>query len=329
MARTRLRGPATVAAKVPFEGGALQLPNRGNDWFVSGFSGSTLNPARFRVGNDSNDGKSWDRPFLTMAKALSVAQTNDRIFFAGKIAEEIDISTITDLNLKFDISIIGCGSKHHADQPGSGSSLYDPGAAVWQPPASPTAATALLNVYGRGWKFYDIVFDCPVDAAAVILNRNALSGTSEYDASHAQFHGCRFTSGLVGIQNAGGASFVTVKNCEFLILSGSGAAGIKCTSTSVAVPLSWRILDNHFFNNASHILSSMSYSTIKGNMFGRFTATLSIDIDDQPSPNQGEYNIITENYLSGSYGVTAYPAGSNNEWAGNQNVAGVTSADPT
>ena len=174
------------------------------------------------------------------------------------------------------------------------------------------------------------MFDCPVDEAAIYLERNALSGTSEYDASHAVVEGCRFTSGLLGIKNAGGCSYVRVNGNHFEALSGSGAAGIKCTSTAVAVPLAWIIEKNYFFNNASHILSSMSYSTIRDNVFGRFTATLSIDIDDQPSANQGEYNVITRNYLSGTYGATAYPPGSNNEWAGNNNSlsGGVTDADP-
>ena len=49
-----------------------------------------------------------------------------------------------------------------------------------------------------------------MDAAAIYLERNALSGTSEYDASHASIIGCRFDAGLVGIENAGGCGFVTV-----------------------------------------------------------------------------------------------------------------------
>lgn len=273
-------------------------------------------------GNDGNDGVSWSKAVKTMSKALDLVTTNGTIYFVGDVREELVGS-----NLKFDVTIVGAANKpHHADSPATG---YNTGASAWRPPASPTATTPLLKVRGRGWKFVNILFDCPVDAAAVYLERNALSGTSEYDASHASFYGCRFDSGKVGIENAGGASFVRVEDCEFYRLTESGGAGIKCTSTSVAVPLNWQILRNHFNNNASHILSSMSYSRIEGNIFGRFTATLSVDLDDQPSANQGEYNVITGNYLSGTYGVTAYPAGSNNEWAGNENVAARTTADPT
>jgi hypothetical protein len=280
----------------------------GDHWFVDTEFGGNI------------DGKTPEGAFRTMAQALAVAGSGDVIYFTGDVREEL-----TGSNLVFDLSIVGCGGIHHADLPAAG---YKTGAAAWRPPAAPTTATPLLKVRGRGWKFYNILFDAPVDAAAIKLERNASSGTSEYDSSHAIVAGCRFDAGLVGIENSGGASFCQVRGNLFRGLTESGGAGIKCTSTSVAVPLAWRIEDNHFHNNASHILSSMSYSTIRRNIFGRFTATLSVDIDDQPSANQGEYNVITENYLSGTYSGTAYPAGSNNEWANNANVAGQTTADP-
>lgn len=291
-------------------------PVVGNEWFVDP-------NARVRADKaDFGDGKSYERPFSTLAEALSECQSHDVIYVTGNIREE----NLVCSNLKFDVTIKGIGQLHHPDQP---TAAYHPAAAVIRPPASPTAATPLLVVRGRGWKFENIMFDVPVDAAAIQLNRNGSADVSEYDAGHAVIKGCRFTDGLIAIQNAGGCGFVRVIGNQFQRLTETGGAGIKCTSTSVAVPLNWVIEDNIFIHNASHILSSMSYSVIRRNIFGRFTGTLSIDIDDQPSSNQGEYNVITENYLSGTFGVTAYPAGTNNEWAGNQNVAGVTTADPT
>lgn len=281
----------------------------GNTWYVDTIDG-----------NDGDDGSSWDTALATMSQALTRAASYDTILFRGDVREELVGS-----HEKFDITIIGCGNRPRHANTGYA------GASVWRPPASPTAATPLLKVRAQGWRFVNILFDCPVDAAAVYLERNALDGpgSGEYDASHTEFINCRFDSGLVGIQNAGGCGFVLVDDCRFMRMSGSGAAGIKCTSTAVAVPLNWSIRNSHFSNNASHILSSMSYSEIIGNVFGRFTATLAIDIDDQPSANQGEYNIITQNYLSGTFAAAAYPPGSNNEWAGNYGVAGVTSADPS
>jgi hypothetical protein len=271
-------------------------------------------------GADTNGGHNWDDAFQTMGAALTAAQSYDTILLSGDVREEL-----TGSHEKFDITIVGMGTRPRHANTGYA------GASVWRPPASPTAATPLLKVRAQGWQFHNILFDCPVDAAGVYLERNAIDGVAsgEYDASHAGFYNCRFESGLIGIQNHGGCGFVEVDNCRFYRMSGSGAAGIKCTSTGTAVPLNWQIRNSHFANNASHILSSMSYSEISGNTFGRFTATLSIDLYNQPSSSQGEYNIITGNYLPGAYGVTAYPAGSNNEWAGNQNVAGVTTADPS
>ena len=277
-------------------------------------------------GQDTFDGLSWEFPLKTMSAALAAVATNGVIHFIGDVREQLNGS-----NLKFDVTIIGHGNRpHHPDLP---SAAYSSGAACWRLPASGAAATTpLLKARGRGWRFVNILFVVPSDAAAVYLERNADSGVSEYDASHASFIGCRFegdAGGKVGIENAGGCGFVEVLGCRFYRLTASGGAGIKCTSTAVAVPLNWQIEDCHFANNASHILHSMSYSEIRRNIFSRFTQTLSVDIYNQPSAGQGEYNVITENYLPGTFNAATYPAGSNNEWAGNQNVAGVTTADPT
>lgn len=298
--------------------GGIVVPFTGQPWFVD--PNYAVNAAgRSRA---KGHGKTGDYPLPLLETAESRSESGDVIFIQGNIREE----DVTFSNLKFDRKVVGLFGLHHPDQP---TSAYHPKGSMIRPPASPTATTPLVVVRGRGTQFHNVAFDCPVDAAAVKLVRNASSGADEYDSSHAIFDGCRFTDGLIGIENSGGASFVKVRRSRFVRMSGSGGAAIKCTSTSVAVPLEWEIEDSKFIHNASHILSSMSYSVIRRNIFGRFTATLSIDIDDQPSANQGEYNVITENYLSGTFGVTAYPAGSNNEWAGNQNVAGVTTADPT
>ena len=243
----------------------------GNRWYVSTFDGS-----------DNNNGKSWTFPFATMSAALSAAQTSDTIYFRGDVREEL-----TGSNLKFDITIVGVGSKHHPDQP---TSLYDPGASMWRPPASPTTATPLLTVRGRGWNFVNVTFDCPVDAAAVVLSRNALSGASEYDASHASFLGCRFLSGKYGIEDAGGCYNVTVQGNQFL---GMSTTAIVNTSTAVANPLNWKILDNQFpsyvsIGNATHIDSPLNEAVIKGNVFGTVTSTAAyIDLTGTTSPGPG------------------------------------------
>lgn len=288
------------------------VPVVGREWFLNAATGAA-----------THDGKSFSNSKLTMADIFDELASGDVVWTIGKIREELTCPVGI-----FGVKIIGASSTRHPDAH-TGNNGYV--ASGWTPPASPTATTPLCIVKQQGWEFHNILFDAPVDAAAIRLDRDGGADDAERDSSHAKIVGCRFDSGKVGIENNGGAGFVQVRGCQFARLTESGGAGIKCTSTSIAVPLSWIVEHNHFHNNASHILSSMSYSTIWKNCFGRFTATLSIDIDDQPSANQGEYNVITLNHLSGTYGATAYPPGSNNEWGGNFNSlsGGVTAADPT
>lgn len=261
-------------------------------------------------GSAGGDGLSWASAFSTMEAALNAANTGALVKFRGDVREEI-----TGSNLKFDITIRGCGSLHHPDLPAAG---YDPGAAMWRPPASPTAATPLLIVRGRGWKFENIAFDCPVDAAAVKLSRNALSGTSEYDASHATFENCRFLSGAIGIEDAGGGNNITIKNCEF---AGITTVAITNTSTAVANPRAWKVFDNLFpanvsgLGNATHIDAALNESIIKGNFFGTVVSTaLYVDLTG------GNGNIVVDNHMMGSYSTDDYVAGTGDDWIGNRSI---------
>lgn len=266
------------------------------------------------IGSDQNDGLSPRTPFLTMAKALTNVATGGTIFFTGDVREELVGS-----NLKFDVTIVGCGSLHHPDQPGTG---YATGGAMMRPPASPTAATPLLKLRGRGWKFLNVAFDCPVDAAAIYLDRNALSDVSEYDPSHASFIGCRFVDGKYGIEDHGGAYNVTMRDCQF---KGMSTAAIANTSTAVANPLNWKIIDCQFpsnvssFGNATHIDSPLNCAVIRRNVFGTVTSTaLYIDLTG------GNGNVVTENVLGGLYDTTDYVPGTGDLWYQNWTVVKAT-----
>jgi len=273
--------------------GGMPISTFGKHWFVD-----TIN------GLDGNKGTSADRPFKTMAKAISLAGTSDVIFFRGDVREEI-----TGSNLVFDLTIVGCGTRpHHADLPATG---YHTGAAAWRPPAVESGTTPLLTVRGRGWRFINILFDAPSDAAAVKLETNALTGTSEYSAGHAHFVGCRFDGGLTGIEDAGGAGFVTVENCDFRGLTN----GITCSSTAVAIPLRWNVVGNNFHDNTNHLISSASRWTIKDNVFGKFTTE---SINTIFNTAQGEYNVLTGNVFSGDVDTAeGYTGDTTDTWAGN------------
>ena len=309
-------------------GQAVGDPYPGGTIYVNAEDGTASSTATsIGNGSDSNDGLSWASAYLTMSKALANVKTLGRICFVGDVREEL-----TGSNLLFDVTIQGCGSLHHPDSPAA---AYHPGAAMWRPPASPTATTPLLELRGRGWKFINIAFDCPVDDAAVVLTRNASSGTDEYDASHATFDGCRFLSGAYGIEDAGGGNNITVKNCEF---AGMTTAAIYGSSTSVANPRAWKIFDNIFpshvggaLGNATHIDASLNEAVIKGNQFGLVVSTAKyIDLTG------GNDNIVTKNFLGGDYDTGDYVPGTGDYWAGNTPVGsfgtstgGITVDNPT
>lgn len=250
------------------------------------------------------NGQSWEGAFDTMEEALETVLTGGTIFMRGDVREEL----VGD-NLKFDITIIGVGVPHHPDLPAAG---YDPGAACWRPPAVESGTTPLLEVRGRGWKFINILFDAPTDAACVLLSRNAESGEDEYDASHAQFIGCRFDGGLSGIENDGGCGFVLVEDCKFRGLTNS----IKCLSTAVAIPLRWTIRDCEFIDNTNHVISSFSRAVIKRNVFGKFTTEA---LNTIYNTAQGEYNMVGPgNVFSGDYDTAeGYTPDTTDTWAGN------------
>lgn len=319
---TNFASPLFVAGQEVYPGAAGDLlPRPGRTFYVNAGHARTRGvSSNIAAGSDSNDGRSWQKPFLTMGKALGQIRTFDRVFFVGVVKEELVGS-----NLAFDVQIIGAGSLHHADDP---STDYHMGASVWQPPASPTATTPLLKVRGRGWSFHNILFDCPVDSAALYFERNALSTTSEYDAGHAKVIGCDFRNGLYGIQDVGGCFNMLIQYCVFETLDATtSGAGIRCTSTAVANPRRWRILNNFFQNDSStegserHIIGAFVGCQITGNVFGTVKATaLYIDLTG------GSGNTVSYNVLGGVYDTSDYVAGTGDLWYQNAVAVKATTA---
>ncbi len=287
------------------------LPRPGRTFFLAagGNNGSGL-----PLGSDSHTGKSWDQPFLTMERFLDDVKTFDRLYFMGDVREEGLIGS----NLAFDVQIIGVGSRHHPDVP---SALYHPGASMIRPPSSPTAATPVLTLRGRGWQFHNVAFVGPADAAAVLMQANALSDVSEYDASHATFNECEFIGAYRGIQDDGGVINVRIKDCVFRLFSTASGRAIVSTSTSVRTPQYWRIVDTEFPANAAsggnegHIDSPLNGGVIKGCTFGTVEGTgLYIDLTG------GTGNIVTKNLLQGNYDTTDYVPGTGDDWTGNNST---------
>ncbi|MGE0451081.1 MAG: hypothetical protein AB7Q29_16025 [Vicinamibacterales bacterium] len=314
MARRRF-DPLTVFG-VPLQGGGL-IPILGQQWFVD------PNADVFVPKKAWGTGKSDLNPFRTLEEALAAANTHDRIFVTGNVREEGLIAS----NLKFDVHVVGVGGLHHPDQP---SAAYHPGAAMIRPPAAPTADTDLITVRGRGWQFHNIMFDCPVDAAAVKLVNNGGAGVSEYDASHAIFDGCSFLQGKTAIEVDGPIGNVKVLNSEFGLLSEAGGCAIFAP-TDGGPNFRWKIRNNFFVpaattegnkGNQEHIDLALFSSLIEGNFFGTVEATGHyIDLSG------GQDNMVVDNYLMGAYAHADYQDAPGDLWI-NYTEAGLTSANP-
>lgn len=302
--RTRIRQEPMIAFGIPVYGGAL-IPTLGQDWFVD------PNADVFVPKKKWGTGKSDDRPFRTLAEALAACNTHDRIYFTGNVREENLICS----NLKFDVHLIGVGSQHHPDQP---TSAYHPGAACIRPPASPTATTPLLVVRGRGWQFHNILFDCPVDASAIKLTRNALADASEYDASHAAIRNCDFRNGLYGIQDSGGCFNVRVFDSTFETLDATASAAALVATDPLNFIRRWQIVNNYFApdgataGNERHIVMGLNASLIRKNIFGTVKGTgLYVDLTG------GAGNVVTENTCMGTWATADYKGGTGDSWVGN------------
>ena len=189
----------------------------------------------------TNDGKSWSKAFLTMAKAFTSLASGDAVVFRGKVREQI-----TSPVGKFDVTIIGYGNRpRHADASPAGSNDV---ANTWTTPASAAATTPLVTVLQQGWRFVNILFAGPTDAASVRLKRTA-EGVDENDGSHAEFINCRFASGQDGIESHGGVSHVGIYGCSFTVLTGHA---IKFTTgAGIGIPSRWELLGNRFESNAN------------------------------------------------------------------------------
>ena len=274
------------------------------EWFVDAQRGS-----------DTSDGRDPRSPKATLATligngASSLANSGDTVYVVGNVTEEI-----TGYNLLEDISIIGVANRpRHADKARDYATYAYKGisGASWREAASHGATTPLLTIRGQGWYIENILFVPPSDAAAIYLERNALSNISEFDASHLQVRGCRFAGGSVGIQDVGGGFGVHLYDNVFQ----SNTHGIRGTSTSVDVPTQWHLRGNVFMDCTNSLIVSAKQWLIMDNVFGKFTTT-SVDLINLSA--QGSNNEVHGNYLSGDYDAKYIPS-STDEWAGNYSM---------
>lgn len=285
-------------------------PKRGRVWYVD----PTAN-------NGGGGGDSWDEALVTMAAAVAQVQSGDTIYFIGNIREQV----VAPDNI-FDVSIIGCGNTpRNSDLVATGYGPRSQTSATWKAPASPVALTPLMEVRHQGWTFENILFNAPTDAADVKLVRNALTGASEDDASHASFYGCRFVGGNTGIEDSGGCYNVTVESCEFFNITDGTGRAIYCSSVAVANPLYWKIINNRFLDNDNHIVAAASKWLVKWNVLSSANVTAKINFTGGVAGN-----LVTMNTLGGTYSIAGgyTGAGGADEWYGNWSSTSPTVSDP-
>lgn len=269
---------------------------------------SAMLPNAFYVdgqnGRDGNDGRDPRTPKQTVAAALAVMGAGDTLYLVGNITEEVIVRPELE-----DISIIGVSNRpRHADHARDTTFSTNQGCS-WRSPS--TAAAPLITLRAQGVRVENILFAVPTSFGAILLSRNALSGTSEFDASHAAIVGCRFAGGQDGIRDSGGCFNVLVENCVFQAQTGNG---ILTVDTAVAVPLMWEVKGCYFVDNDNHMRVSFNKAIIHNNIFGPIGSGVGVTLNFVAA--QGAGNIVTKNYLSGDYDGE-YLGGTGDEWAGN------------
>jgi hypothetical protein len=288
----------------------------GTTWFVN--ANSTPQSSAYAVmaaGSDSNDGRSPQSPFLTMAKAFAVVSSGDAINFTGKITEQL----VTPVQI-FDVWVNGCGNS-----PRDPDSTPDGGqyaAAEWKAPASGgTAAQATCRVIQQGWRFTNFLMRAiDANAGCFEIVRNAASSNDERDGSHTSIDSVRFAGAGIGVK-FGATSYtenvfnVSVKNCIFNDMT----TAIKITNGGAYRE---QIIGNVFDANTNHIVGGFVESNISNNSVGEVT-TAAIVLTG------GSYNMVNYNALAGTYAAgTLYAPGTSDNWNGNAASTGFTAAVP-
>lgn len=296
---------------VPAAGIPWMRGNGQKHWFVQA-----------NYGTDGNPGDTPDAPFLTMDRAFDFIKSGDTIHVTGNIREQLT----TPVGI-FDVTVIGEGNLPRNCDAHSDESLTDLGgrsSCTWRGPASPAAATPLVKVLQQGWRFYNILFNPPSDAAGILCYRDGGSGDAERDGSHMDVVSCRFVGGQDGIETSGGPAFLRVLDNVFYAQTGKALKAT--TGAGIGTLLGFRIQRNHFLSGAQHIVAGLSNAVIEENTFSAKSGTYFVDL------NGGGANMVTRNKLSGTYSVAGgyRSSGATDDWSGNFNSlsGGVTAANP-
>lgn len=201
--------------------------------------------------------------FLTFSDLAPHLRSRDLVVLCGVLREQ----AVAPLGV-FDVTIVG-----GANRPRQATSDGVPtgGGASWLAPTSPVAATPLLELRQQGWTIENIQFAGPSDDACIKMHREET--TTYPDASHLSLRGCRFTGGLIGLEDYGGHSNVLIEDCSFEDLSGVGGGAIVVTNQGIAIPSRWMVRNSRFLPSVNGIVGAWVDSQFIYNQIYKMTTT--------------------------------------------------------
>ena len=276
----------------------------GNVWYVN----TNTTASRGPIGSNGNDGLSPLTPFATVAKAFTKIKSTDVIVLEGDIREQV----VSPAGI-YDVTLIGGANTPRQATSGG---VATGGGATWRPPASPTAATPLLEILVQGWDVLNISFTPHTSSAGIRTTRSA--SVDATDGSHFRISNCLFNaqggSGTIGIEDNGGASFGMIDNCRFIGLT----TAIKGLNTASNVPQGWRITQNRFNTNTNAIGMSLNQSLVDNNFIRQTANDTNFKVNLIAVSAQGEFNQVINNiFPDAAANVTiakGYKPGANDVW---------------
>lgn len=290
-----------VTGRLELGGGQLVVPP-GSVWFVD------------PTGSNSNDGRSWDFAFLTVAKAISVAAAGDSIALAQGDFSEADITIPRALR---GLTIIG--------QSGRGGSAIA---------TSTTNGTCLTNLAND------------VTLINVGLAGDGSGGGLKNYGDRFRGHGCKIEGGAIGalmtlgtvVQIAalthGKGADCLFEDCEFCW---SSAAGIKITASDYGAVTQLFVRRCKFHNlSAAHFEESGGSVNIR---FRNLEITDCVFDDDEGGAPPTKFISLNDDngndgIVSGCRFPTALNGGLNLvssilTWVGNLHPAGLSTGQPS
>ena len=284
---------------IPMVGTGVIPVTNSNYWFVDGTNG-----------NDGNTGHGLKASLKTIKAANAQALANDVILvMPGTYTEAVVLSAIG-------LRILGLGTSVKSVQ--------------WTSATDTITASMTANFQEiGGFYFKPPTFTAGTPTAIQFGNAN-----------YAYVHDNRF-QGQTGSYNAIYSPVCNSDNVKIIgnnfeymntLTNGAAILGVEAGGLSYS---NWQIKNNLFNSCVTEVNINGRVCLVQGNHFningitaagaGGAVCTLALDLSGTSSYG----NAVHGNYLGGAYSATLYKVGaSGDDWAGNFNIAGITTANP-